>query len=256
MLDLRLRRSVAKISAKNWKWLFLLCWCVAFVAYSPVTHVRAAQPAKPFTALIRTEYYSPDGSLGRSVVQEYARFSDRTMISRVREEFPTHHESPWEIFDVRDERKIIIDPNTKSIITRGYGRQELLGDITNMEDESCPQNVESLPHSEVYFGYQTRLIKIHDDPLEKERWIIPELECFPVKSIVRRGTAHNEINAITLNEGEPSRDLAFVPPDYTERSPAEIEQIYFRSMGEPLFGSAFAQRLEADYQKRKALPSQ
>jgi hypothetical protein len=73
-----------------------------------------------------------------------------------------------------------------------------------------------------------------------------------VKSIVRKGGAHNAINAITLNEGEPSRDLAFVPPDYAERSPAEIEQIYFKSMGKPLFGAPLTKRLEADYQKRRA----
>lgn len=262
MLDLRLARNVARISARGWKWLFLLSGCMAagllsfwisHVAYSPATRVRAAQPARPFTASIRTEYYSPTGNLARSVVREYARFSDRTMISRVREEFPTHDDSPWEIFDVRNERKLIIDPSTKSLNTRGYGRQELLSDITNMEDESCPDNLESLPRSEVYLGYQTRFIKIHEDPdTDRERWIVPELECFPVKSIVRKGGAHNEINAISLNEGEPSRDLAFVPPDYTERTPTEIEQIYFKSTGKPLFGTPLTRRLENDYQKRRA----
>jgi hypothetical protein len=243
MLGWRAGSNAAKI------WTF----AIAFVTFSLTTRVLAAQPVRPFTALIRTEYFSPDGSLARSVVREYARFSDRTIISRVREEFPTHDESPWEVFDVRNERMLIVDPNTKSIITREYKSRELLGDITNMEDESCPQNVETLPHSEVYPGYQTRLIKINDDPLERERWIIPELECFPVKSIEGRGVAHNEINTISLNEGEPSRDLAFIPPDYVERSPKEIEDIYFQSTGKPLFGT-FALRLEADYQKRKNRP--
>jgi hypothetical protein len=264
MLGWHVGRNVARIWASKWKWLFLLCGClaagalsfaIAFVAYSPATRVRAAQSARPFTASVRTEYYFPTGDLASSVVREYARFSDRTMISRVREEFPTHSELPWEIFDLRNERKLIVDPSTKSIITRGYGRQELLSNITNMEDESCPDNLESLPRGEAYLGYRTRFIKTHEDPdTDQERWIVPELECFPVKSVVRRGSAHNEVNAISLNEGEPSRDLAFVPPDYAERSPSEIEEIYSKSMGKPLFG-ALTRRLEADYQKRRVRPS-
>lgn len=159
---------------------------------------------------------------------------------------------------MRNERKLIIDPSTKSIITRVYGRQELLSDITNMEDESCPDNLESLPRREVYLGHQTRFVKIQEGPAdaERERWIVPELECFPVKGMVRKGGAHNEINPISLNEGEPSRDLAFVPPDYIERTPIEIKHMYFKSTGTPLFGSPLTQKLETDYQKRRARLSQ
>jgi hypothetical protein len=36
-----------------------------------------------------------------------------------------------------------------------------------------------------------------------------------VKEIQRRGTLHNDINAISLNEGEPSRNVTLVLPDYT-----------------------------------------
>lgn len=250
-------------------WWYAICCCfiggllsfgITFIVLSPPVGVHAAQtltpgkiarPVKPFTALIRTEYYSASGSLGRSALKEYARFSDHTMISRVREEFPSRKESAWEVFDVRAEQMIVIDPQTKSKISRPYPKTELLGYLANMEEESCPGNLADLPRGELYFGYQTRRITTHDLPDgDQERWMIPELECFSVKEIQRKGSSHNEINAISLNEGEPSRDLALVPSDYTERGPAAVEELH-RLAGAPLFGKGMTDKLEEDYQKRK-----
>ena len=111
---------------------------------------------------------------------------------------------------------ILVDPRTKSRVTRMYPRQELLGYLTNMEEESCPGNLSDLPRGDVFFEHQTRRITTHDtsDGVQ-ERWMIPELECLSVKEIQRRGTLHNDINAISLNEGEPSRNVTLVLPDYT-----------------------------------------
>jgi hypothetical protein len=42
-----------------------------------------------------------------------------------------------------------------------------------------------------------------------------------------------------------------VPPDYTERSPAALEDLLEKATGEGGFGRGLIGRLEKDYQRRK-----
>ena len=84
-----------------------------------------------------------------------------------------------------------------------------------------------------------------------ERWMIPELDCFSVKEIYSSSGARNVTVVESLQEGEPDRSLMAVSPDYTERSPAAVEDLREKATGEGAFGRGLVGRVEKDYQRRK-----
>ena len=55
----------------------------------------------------------------------------------------------------------------------------------------------------------------------------------------------------SLQEGEPDRSLMAVPLDYTERSPAAVEDLREKTTGEGAFGRGLVGRMEKNYQRRK-----
>src|SRR6185437_4328724 len=60
------------------------------VQYSRYALAQGPQKAyRPFQAQYRTDYFAGDGYISRTVVSDYARFSNRTTIRAVREIFPS-----------------------------------------------------------------------------------------------------------------------------------------------------------------------
>jgi hypothetical protein len=122
-------------------------------------------------------------------------------------------------------------------------------------DKSSGGKRRIIPGKALDFGHQTLHITEHwvpKDPADAiERWMIPELDCFTVKEIYRSAGARTEEVVESLEEGEPDRALAAVPAEYTERSPATVDDLHQKATGQPAFGYAWGTKIEKDYQRRK-----
>ncbi len=187
---------------------------------------------------------------------EYARYGDHTLVLHQLRRYPAPEELLSQILDRQTEREIYLDPRTRSVTTMSFPRAKQEALTSHHEAESCrAEDIANASPDGVFFGHQTLHVTEQWGPASApdttERWIIPELDCFTVKEIYRSGGARNEMVVESLQEGEPDRSLAAVPAEYTERSPAEVDNLLKKATGKPAFGYAWGARMERDYQRRK-----
>ena len=79
----------------------------------------------------------------------------------------------------------------------------------------------------------------------QEKYVVPELRCFSVHAIDRRSDgATTEEEVVSLQEGEPRKSYFDIPPDFTERSPRELNDAYTRKFGQKLWSEAAVKVME------------
>jgi hypothetical protein len=239
----------------------LLSLGASFLFYS--NRARAAQaatqprPVRPLMARRVTNYYDPSGRLSATIESQYARYGDHSLVVHQQQRYPNERDLLSQILDRQAEREIYLDPRTRSVVTMTFPRAKQESLTSGSWEESCPtEDMANATPGGVYFDYQTLHITKHwiaKDPTDAtERWMIPELDCFTVKEIYRSSGARTEEIVESLEAGEPDRTLAAVPADYTERSPAAVDDLCSKATGSPAFGYAWGKKMEREYQLRKA----
>jgi len=236
----------------------LLSLAASFVFYA--RRARAAQgliasepkPVKPLIARSTTRFYDPSGKLAFVIASHYVRYSDHSEVWSGQDLYPKTREGLTHIVDRQTEREISSDPLTKSVITMHFTRAEQQN-TSGAWEESCPvEDMANASPGGVFFGHQTlHIVKQWGGTDVTERWMIPELDCFSVKEIDTSSGARNVKVVQSLQEGEPDRSLMAVPPDYTERSPAAVEDLREKTTGEGAFGRGLVGGMEKNYQRRK-----
>jgi len=191
----------------------LLSLSLSFLYFYHVRSALAGQGATttpqvqtgPFVADLRHDYYMPSGQLARTVQLRYVRYKDGGHVMQQSETYPIRLQLMSEIFDMQNERKIFLEPNTKSRITMPYSQAEQINFRAGVWEETCPTEDLTVLPGDSYLGYRTtHIIKHFGSDMTIERWMIPELDCFSVKEIeVIRG-ARSERIAVSLKEGDPS----------------------------------------------------
>jgi len=230
----------------------LLSLGASFVFYAH--RARAAQAAQvgPLIARSTTHFYDPSGRLAFVTALQYVRYSDHSEVWAGQDVYPKTREGLTHIVNRQTEREISFDPLTKSVITMHFTRAEQQN-ASGAWEASCPvEDMANASPGGVFFGHQTlHIVRQWGGTDVTERWMIPELDCFSVKEIFTSSGARNVTVVESLQEGEPDRSLMAVSPDYTERSPAAVEDLREKATGEWAFGRGLVGRVEKDYQRRK-----
>jgi hypothetical protein len=153
------------------------------------------------------------------------------------------------VFDVTLKKHFGIDPLTRSLTTRRL----LEPKIAEMSSKPV---CGSLPEAGVLLGY--RVLKTSEErrlaanqTVTIERWVAPDLECFPLQTVVRkfdRGTslAQTTSRVLSANIGNPDPTLFVIPSDYVERSPSAVMTEHVK-IGKTNFDSKLAQLADRSY---------
>jgi hypothetical protein len=138
-----------------------------------------------------------------------------------------------EILDVRNSELVKLEPFTKSKTT------VLLRSAADMQDELRKHDTcnaaglvgDSLVSAnriwDTVLGYSvTQVVKRWND-VRLEKWVAPQLDCYPLRSHVSdsRGP-YEEVTVTKVEEVQPPDSMFEVPPGYTEASPSEVEALY------------------------------
>lgn len=100
------------------------------------------------------------------------------------------------------------------------------------------QNVDRSDKSTI-LGYNvfrfTYNSKLFDNSIMKtEEWVAPDLNCMPLKAVVRVGKSEAEMRLSNVEEvteikmGEPDASLFAIPPSYTELTPSQVTEEFNR----------------------------
>ena len=219
------------------------------------------QPSTAFVAHIEKRFMkSPDDPKPTIVRVIYARRSDNSFAQIFDSKSPdgTQTKSTSEIFDAQKSHTIILEPFTKSAVIMRYSAREYQQTVASLESENCgpPSNGKSITK----FGRKA-IREVERLPLgattnsrmewTHERYVIPELRCFSIHTIDRRSDgATTEEEVISLKEGKPPASYFDVPPDYTERSPRELNDAYTRKFRQELWSEAAVKTMERRYRKK------
>jgi hypothetical protein len=257
------------MSVKHWRWVRLFGYAVvcavaglsslglSFLFFSH--RARAAQvgtasepqPMKPWAVRSTMSFYDPSGRLVLVIASQYVRYTDRSMAGRAQQVYPRKMELLSHILDRQTEREVFLEPQTKSVTAMRLPRatQEKL--TSSAWEGSCPvEDMKDATPGGVFFGHQTlHIVKNWGPGVATERWMIPELGCLSVKEIDTSHGARNVEVVESLQEGEPDRSWTEVPQDYTERSPAAVDDLLKRTTGGVAFGKGT--RIERMYRERK-----
>jgi len=197
-----------------------LAGVLLFLAHQPVAEAQTQAASAPFSAVTVESRFGLDGKLAWKESREYYRFSDWAVASRETEIFPEQRQLLGGAGDLALEHDLILEPFTKSVITMKKTRAQQLSLLTELAEETCPDESDDVVASEpggIILGYATThvTISVCEGAIMEDRWMIPSLRCFSVKEIDRFSDGcRNEFEATSLIEGEPSRSLLSAPSDY------------------------------------------
>ena len=217
--------------------------------------VRAADPVPPvpFSAVVVTSYFSPEGKLARTASYDYYRFRDGSfaMVNQ-RQVYPVAKQWAGDVVDLQLHRDLIIEPVTRSVITLKRTREEQLSFLAGLWNENCPDaddHVEAREDGETLLGFPTVHITTRLSPTWKQdRWMVLKLKCFSVKDIDVSGDSRDETLVTSLSEGEQPRSVLSPPGDYAERAPGEVAKAYaLASGGAQIFRPRLLARLAKEY---------
>lgn len=226
---------------------------------------QAQSDSIPFVARLSERYFKWDTDTNPTVVHTvHARRRDRSFVTQIASSNGPHGEGEplIQIVDAESHHDIVLEPLTKSKVTYMYSQQQFDNFISGLEAESCPANVESgtgtFKGQALSFGratfYETKNIRLNPSAnLNVEKWTIAALRCFTSKRIAKLGDgARNELVTDSLQEGDPPTTLFDIPPDYVERSPAEVEAI-FKAKVQPagFYGDSASKGLDNFYSRLK-----
>jgi hypothetical protein len=223
------------------------------VIVSAVVVARQTPAVKSFIATYTLMYYAADGTLFRSTSSSFARRSDGSTYLQIADLYPiAGKHAITEIIDTSNGTHVIVDPATQSKTTFHIGITEAQELAYGDEGDACPADLNLAQKADPMFGYTT----VHytgqfEHAGKREKWVIPELRCFPALEIITPSGAkspHNEQRLTSLNVGPLAATLFSPPPDFVERSPMAVETLHMQTFqGEPFLGTNIAKGLDQQY---------
>ena len=236
---------------------FVLATAGAFalgVAIDAVNTARrkADNSQAAFTARTLTIYSNPDGSevMRESGVEAYK--SDGSLATKLQRHVqipgrPAESHKIRTIMDLSARQRVMVDPFTESKFTMALSDEEVRHLRTKHDCPSARENqsIELNPPQETILGYRVvKKIDTSPTPINGrvhrfEEWVVPELNCFTLRSIDRDVTDPNapvirsQLEAVEIIPGEPDGGMFETPAGFTERSPEDIEREIARRKGEP-----------------------
>lgn len=223
--------------------------------------IRSQEPLrKPFTATIVERQYDPQG---REIYSEYALDAvrgDGSEVRMFRRHLPNQElfEPKW-VLDLNAKRRVSVDPSTVSITT--YLLSASVAAEYQAGDSSCVRAAEnSSTARSVIMGMQ--VVRVTEDTPHglnavdhAERWLAPQLGCFPLKEIftfglVPAGAAQRSVREVLfITEGEPAASLFEIPGSYAERSPSQVSAEWTRRFpGHPAMSDESSAAADQAYQ--------
>jgi hypothetical protein len=155
------------------------------------------------------------------------------------------------IWDVPSRQNIMLEPFTKSAMTQIYSPEEVSDFLSSQN--ACSDAILS-PHAdrstEQLLGYPVIRVEETSQTEHTVSWVAPKLDCFPLRKTVtlldaKQPGRHSDSVVTSIQQGDPPDSLFVVPPEYSERSPLEIQSEYARiSGGHQFFGNAVDQSAE------------
>ncbi len=152
----------------------------------------------PLTAEITRKMYSGKGEIGKGTLFQitskvYAQFRDGSIVFRVLEVYPVKKTLASQIKNATTGEWMFLDDATDSVMTLKKRPEVLRHMISDSEPIGCPEDVDmsKLPDEEKLLGFRTlRYVTFPQDGVKDEKWLAPELGCFPLKEI-QTSSIHN-----------------------------------------------------------------
>ena len=204
------------------------------IAYRGTPQTRARAAMRPFIAEIIEKHFGQEGELAPLPAGiDYITVGRKSDGSQVRflpiQEPDEKFTLVRDIFDVAG-KDMTIYPDTQSVIT-DYLPPVHVGHRIS-DTESCPPEAYSpTAQSSRLSGYQA--VRIYTERSNKrgvdrdERWVAPALGCFSLREThIFEDGARNEVEVISIFEGEPPSSWFTAPKDYVERSPSQVAAAY------------------------------
>lgn len=199
---------------------------VASAGVIVVSNVNAQQTTiSPFTATLIESRFGNHGQKTRQETLLQAVRSDGSSVTLTNRTFPDGKQyQERTIIDLRNRKRIVIDPATESVTTYSLSAPAIAAIVAKftscrkIQGEKQDINGHAAVHEVVHTGLS---------PVVHDRWLALDLNCFPMKQTVLKDagkpqSTHNEIATISISLGEPDAALFMVPLNYTERSPDEV----------------------------------
>jgi hypothetical protein len=191
----------------------------------------------PFTARKLDRIYHADrGELVRTFEKLYAVRSDGAHVDIVYSEGPDGQvREVKNVVDPDSRRTIGVDGHTQSISTT-YFPPDMAAEL-KIPDAGCLSSAAA--ERKTILGYE--VVKLERDlpaPAGRQKkwvkWAAPALNCYALEETFLDGpqggplriSNHSEV--VFVEPGEPHPDLFTVPANFTERSPSQVMQEYYR----------------------------
>jgi len=160
-----------------------------------------------------------------------------------------------EVVDVPGRRSVTLEPFTKSVLIFHLSADELRQSIQSQKACEASGVKEQLPERtgrrrKLMFGRELLMATDRTASKTALSWVAPDLDCYPLEEHVTFSNgSHNDSWLVGLDVGTPPESLFEIPPDYTERSPLQIEASYrARYPGHRLWDDRMVGIIEQRYQ--------
>ena len=148
------------------------------------------------------------------------------------------------ISDLRKRTWTKTEPSTKSLATFHLTDSEIRDRrhsqnlCSSSEISLAKKSASEVATRAVMLGFGVIPVKVRESRHSVSRWVAPELNCYALReTAVSEHGSRTEFQVEKLEIGDPPDAMFEGPPDYVERSPAEIEALYLAKYpGHPLFG--------------------
>jgi hypothetical protein len=163
------------------------------------------------------------------------------------------------IWDVPSRQNIMLEPFTKSVMTQLRSPKEIADFLSSQK--ACSEAIVS-PNAdrstEQLLDQATVRVEETLNSIHTVTWVAPDLDCFPVRQTYavldskKQVGLHHDTVVTKIEMGEPPSSMFVVPPDYTERSPLEIQTEYARKYGGRQFFGTTLDDAERQYRQHQA----
>ena len=220
-----------------------------------------SRPAfQPFTASERVTHFSRMNAV-KDVDYTIARRADGSLVrSFIVKDLDSPDGNEREavfIWDVSSRHSIMLEPFTKSAMTQLLSPKEIADFVSSQK--ACSDAILSSSgdrSAEQLLGHPVVRVEETSSTIHTVRWVAPDLDCFPLRQTValldsKHAGLHHDDVVTKIEEGNPPNSMFAVPPEYTERSPLEIQAEYARKYGGVRFFGTTVDDAERQYRQHR-----
>lgn len=233
--------------------LGLLCFVSArSLSRQRPVHAQTVSQVVPLQATSIETMFSEAGTLSMRKSKRYVRFADHSIVMESAEVEPRSVPLLTSILNVRANTWIDLDAITRSSTTFSYQLPGYVKSfVEGLAGESCSDvDLSKASPSDAMFGYQTYYVKDNPDPSwTRERWLAPDLNCFPMKRIDSLVGGSRDEEAVTeITVADPPLSKLSIPFGYAERDPDTVETLHKEAThGEVFWGGQILYKRRKEY---------